>query len=548
MRTRIICCLLLILSSSAASAAPIAAQTLEAAVDEEGKVHGEVALQEVPCRPAAETLLRSALALLHNMTYEQARLHFQQVIAIDPDCVLGYWGVAMTYIHPLWGDQPTDEQLQAGGRLLAAAESRGVPTPYETAFLLPVYDYYEDAAGRTEKERLRSFASGWAEAVERFPEDLEIRLFHALSILASAQGKPDRVETHARAGGIAMDVAEVAPRHPGALHYAIHAFDLPELAARGEMAARLYGEVVPENAHALHMTSHIFTRLGTWDESIRYNRRAAEASIRPPLDPRSLPNFFHASDYLVYALLQRGEDDSARAVYHRLIDLVDQVPPDPAAAFALAAIPTRLVLERQQWGEAARLETRPPGTILWDQMPHLEAVLTFGRGLGGARSGDLTAARSDLTRLAQLREQSAALADPFDWAAQVRIQELALTAWILLAEGEEEEALRRMEEAHRLSTNHEKHPVSPGDVLPAAELHGDMLLHLRRPAKAHEIYAVALERAPNRLNSLYGAGRAAEALGHEERARQYYLRLTQQASEAAELERIRYAAAFLGRR
>lgn len=545
MRSRTTCSWLLILAWSAANAAPLGAQTLEAVLDEEGNALGQVALQEVPCRAAAEKLIRSGLALLHNMTYEQARPRFERALAADPDCVLGYWGVAMTYIHPLWGDRPTDEQLEAGSRLLAAAESRRASTPYETAFLLPVHGYYEDAARRTEQKRLQSFATGWTEAAGRFPEDLEIRLFHALSMLAVAQGQPDRVEAHARAGALAVGVAEVAPRHPGALHYTIHAFDLPELAARGEAVARLYGEVVPENAHALHMTSHIFTRLGDWAESIRYNRRAAEASLRPPLNPGSLPSFLHASDYLVYALLQRGEDEAARAVRHRLLELVDEVPPDPAAAYALAAIPTRLVLERQQWAEAARLETRPSGTIPWDQMPHLEAILTFGRGLGAARSDDLAAARSDLTRLGQLREQSAALAAPYDWAAQVRIQESALAAWILLAEGEEEEGLQRMEEAHRLSVTHEKHAVSPGDVLPAAELHGDMLLHLERPAEALETYAAALERAPNRLNSLYGAGRAAEALGDEEMARGYYLHLVRQASESAELDRVRHASAFV---
>lgn len=535
---------LLVVACSVSMSTPAHAQTVRAVFDSEGSPLGQVTLQDVPCTPPAAKLLHKGLALLHNMTYEQARPRFEQVVAMDPDCLLGYWGAAMTYIHPLWPDEPREEELAAGSRLLAAAESRRPPTAYEAGFLVPIRYYFDRAGERTEQDRLEAFAAGWTETAVQFPEDLEIRLFRALSMLAAARGKPDMLEAHVRAGEMAQEILQVAPQHPGALHYAIHAFDLPELAARGEAAARAYGEVVPENPHALHMTSHIFTRLADWEASIRYNRRAGEAALRPPLNPLSLPHFFHSADYLVYALLQTGDDEAARVVHQRLLEMRDVVQPHPAAAYTVAAVPARLVLERQRWEEASRLDTPPSGTIPWDELPHLEAISTFARGLGAVRSGDLVVARTDLTRLGELRERSALVAEPFDWAARVRIQELALAAWILLAEGKDQDALRRMEEASRLSVSHEKHAVSPGSVLPATELYGDMLLHVSRPAEALAAYEASLERAPNRLNSLCGAARAAEALGATDAAERHYGRLLRQVKEESRLN-CPQAAAFL---
>lgn len=538
---------LLILAILAGTATPGSAQTASPVFDEAGNPLGDIALQSVSCSTSASELLRTGLALLHNMTYEQARTPFSEAVAADPDCLLGYWGAAMSYIHPLWPDQPTEDDLAAGSRLLATAESRRDPTAYEAAFLDPVHGYYRDAANRTESERLGAFAAGWEEAARRFPDDMEIRLFHALSLLTVAQGRSDMLALHSRAGEMAQEVLRAVPHHPGALHYAIHAFDLPELAPRGEPAARAYGEVVPENSHALHMTSHIFTRLGEWEQSIAYNTRATDAALRPPLDNLSLGAFFHAADYLVYALLQRGEYGSARALHGDLLELEQDLPqpPHPAAAHALAAIPARLALERQAWAEASRLETRPSASIPWDRLPHLEAVPTFAAGLGAARSGNMGAAESALTQLSQLRERTAALVDPYDWATQVRIQELTLGAWILFAEGNSAEGLGRMEEAAQLEVSNEKHGVSPGNVLPAAELYGDMLMEAGRHAEALTAYEEALERSPNRLNTLFGAGRAAEASGDTDTARTYYLRLTRQASESANLDRVRHAAAFL---
>lgn len=541
LRIRVIVTILLAMPITAS------AQTALPVTDEEGNFLGEVALPPVPCSTSASELLRRGLALLHNMTYEKARARFTEAVAADPDCLLGYWGAAMSYIHPLWPDRPTDEDLASGARALATKESQRAPTPYETALLGPVHGYYRDAAERTEAERLEAFHAGWEEAAQEFPDDTEIQLFHALSLLVAAQGSPDMMALHTQAGEMAQKVLRVVPRHPGALHYSIHASDLPELAERGELAARVYGEVIPENSHALHMTSHVFTRLGEWEESIAYNTRATEAALRPPLDGLALPNFFHAADYLVYALLQRGEYDSARAIHDELRELDQDLPkpPHPAAAYTLAAVPARLALERRAWAQASRLEPRPSASIPWDDFPHLEAISTFAAGLGAARSGDVDAAEVALRQISRLRERAGALADPFDWATQVQIQELTLEAWILFEGGEAAEGLRRMEEAARLERTNEKHAVSPGNVLPAVELYGDMQMESGRHAEALVAYEKALERSPNRLNSLFGAGRAAEVSGNTEAARTYYLRLTRQASAAADLDRVRHAVAFL---
>lgn len=533
----------------AAAPAPVLAQAAVEVHDEHGSPLGQVALAAVPCSEGATETLRVGLALLHNMTYEKARPRFREAIEADPDCLMGYWGAAMTYIHPLWPDQPSGDDLTAGAELLKAAEARREAKPVEAAFFLPLRGYYRDAAERSERERLADFAQGWAEAAERFPDDVEVRLFHALSMLVAAQGEPDALAMHTRAGEMAQAILEDIPRHPGALHYTIHAFDVPQLAPRAEEAARTYGRVIPENPHALHMTSHIFTRLGAWEESVAYNRRAAEAALRPPRNSLSIPHMFHAADYLVYALLQRGEDDEARAMEAKVRELAAELPadPHPAASYTVAAVPARVLLERQAWAEASRLDPGAAAGIPWDRLPHLEAISTFARGLGAARAGDIEIARAGLAQLETLAEQSADLPDLYDWATQVRIQHGTVDAWIRFAEGDTAGALARMQAAARLSLSHDKHGVTPGDVLPAAELHGDMLMEASRFDEALAAYQAALEQTPNRLNSLYGAGRAAEALGATGKAEHFYRRLTEQAAGESQVDRVQHAIAFLSR-
>ena len=513
--------------------------------DDRGGDLGSVALPVGSCAPDAAETVRRGAALLHHMTYGEARAAFASAADEDPGCVLAHWGVAMTYVHPLWPDVPSAADLERGQAALERARSVGEPTPREDAFLSALEGYYRNAGERSEAERLDAFSAGWAEAHDRFPDDPEIRLFQVLSVLAQGLGTPDMVQTNARAGEMAEEVLAEIPDHPGALHYTIHAYDLPPLAERAEDVAQVYGEVAPANSHALHMTSHIFTRLGEWDESVHYNDRAAQAALDRPIDGQLSFHYLHAADYMVYGMLQRGDDAAARGVLADLEALEGPVFDHAASAYALAAIPTRILVERQAWEEAAELDPRWTSLVPWDRYPQLEAIPTFARGLGEARTGDTDAARASLERLGELRAAAAELPTSYDWATQVRIQELGLQAWIAYARGDTDRALQVMRDARELEATTVKNPITPSEVLPAAELLGDMLLELERWEEAEAAYAAALERSPNRLNSLYGAGLAAERSGDTEDARRYYRKLVDQVVEGADLERVDHARAYL---
>ena len=518
---------------------------VHAVQDDRGGSLGRVSLSAASCSAGAANAVRQALALLHHMTYGEARAAFRTAAREDPDCVLAHWGVAMTYVHPLWPDVPSADEFARGQAALERARSVREPTPREDAYLSALEAYYEDAAQRTEAERLDAFAAGWARAHERFPDDPEIRLFQVLSILAQGLGTPDMLRMNVEAGEMAAEVLAEIPDHPGALHYTIHSYDLPALAHRAEEAAQVYGEVAPDNSHALHMTSHIFTRLGEWDASIHYNDRAAQAALERPIDGQVSFHYLHAADYLVYGMLQRADDAAARSVLADLEALEGPVFDHAASAYAFAAIPARLLVERQAWEKAADLDPRWTALVPWARYPQLEAIPTFARGLGEARSGQIDAARASLERLGELREGAAELPTSYDWATQVRIQELALEAWIAYAVGDVEKAVTLMTEAQELEATTVKNPVTPGEVLPAAELLGDMLMELERYEEAEAAYEAALDRSPNRLNSLYGAGLAAERSGDEDTARRYYRRLVEQVVEGAELDRVLHAKEYL---
>lgn len=512
--------------------------------DVNGASLGSVAIP-VSCSPKAATHLRRGVALLHNMTYSDAESEFRTASERDEGCVLAYWGMAMSYVHPLWPDVPSDEALDGGLSLLAEARKQGPLTGREEAYVSALESYYRDGRERTEPARLSSYLQGWEGALSEYPDDPEVQLFRALSLTAVAAASDTRIAMQIEAGEIAEDVLQEIPDHAGALHYIIHAYDLPELAARALPAARTYGKVAPENSHALHMTSHIFTRVGSWEESIKYNRRAAEASLRSPINGMTSFHYLHAADYLAYALLQRFDDDGARQVWNYMASLEGPVFDHPASSYAFAAVPARIALERQNWTEASNLSSRWPSTIPWDRYPQFEAITEFARGLGAARAGDLEAAEASVTRLSELRVQAAALPGNYDWETQVQIQELAVRAWIAYADGRSTRALALMNQASELESTTEKNPVTPGEVLPASELLGDMFLDLGRHDEAVRAYESALRRSPNRLNSLFGAGRSAELDGDVETARGYYRQLAAGTIGDSEPEQLRHARGFL---
>lgn len=497
------------------------------------------------CSPEVQADLERGLALLHHMMYEEAALAFDVAAAAEPSCGIAYWGKAMTFIHPLWL-QPVDEAgLAAGRRLVARGRDSERLSARERAYLDAVGAYYLEAGDRDESTRLQRFAAAWRQVYERFPDDPEAACFHALGLLATASPADKSYEQQRWAGGIAERVLQEIPDHPAGHHYLIHAYDSPPLAQRALAAARNYGTIAPDIPHPLHMPTHIFTRLGLWQESIDWNRRAAVAG-RNVADPHvGAMHQLHALDYLVYAYLQRGEDEEAKAVVDDVLGFKGPVHYDPATAYTFAAAPVRYALERRDWQEAALLNPRRPTFFPWDDFPQFEALTWFGKALGAARSGDAEAAAAAIETLADLRGRLPTTTTGRYWRQQVDIQRKAATAWLLLAQKKRDAALAAARQAAAVEATTEKHPVTPGEVVPAAELLGDMLLELGQAGAARKAYEQALERSPNRFNALYGAGRAAELAGDREAAGRFYRQLTQVAVTGAKREGLRQAKAFL---
>ena len=511
----------------------------------DGKPLGNVSFP-TSCDDSARELLERALALLHHMTYVEAGSTFRAAAEADPDCAIAYWGAAMTYVHPLWPDVVSDENLARGQELLERAMTASHRSEREDAYVEALRAYYRGGEPSSEMERLLGFLEGWADVHSQFPDDVEASLFYALAQLATAPASDKSYEKQKEAGAIAEKVGARIPGHPGANHYTIHAYDVPPLAERALDAARHYGAVAPENSHALHMPSHIFTRLGLWPESIAYNLRAADASSeRSPASSVSM-HHFHALDYLAYAHLQTADDVAARQVFDAVQALEEPFQNHAGTAYTLAAVPSRYALERHQWSEAADVEVRGPDGVPWDQYPHLEAIPYFARALGSARTGDIAAAQKAIAELARLQEAASSLNMAYDWGIQVEIQRTAAEAWLAYEGGDKDRALELMRKAAEMEGSTEKNPITPGEVLPASELFGDMLLASGQYDEARQQYEAALARSPNRFNSLYGAGRAAELASDSERAARFYGKLLENCPEpTGERAELDHARAFI---
>ena len=498
----------------------------------------------VSCNDAARKHIDQGLALLHHMTYEDAQVSFAAASEAQPDCAMSYWGQAMTYIHPLWSDPPSEANFARGRGLVAEAKERGVKTARENAYIAALEAYYAVDRNGPESRNLVEWDRGWQEVHQQFPDDPEAALFFALSQVATADPGDKTFAQQAQAGALAEKMLAKYPDHPGAHHYVIHAYDYPPLAERALGVARKYGDVAPDVPHALHMPSHIFTRLGLWPESIAWNTRSADAALVHAQPGITSNHYLHALDYLVYAYLQRAQDQKAKAVVEQMKPLKGPFNQQIASPYSLAAAPARLALERQQWAEAVKLEPRMPDGYPWDAAPAMEAITHFARALGAARGANDAVASISLARLEVLRDQAAK--NSAYWSKQIEIQRLSALAWWRFTTGDRGAALGTMEQAAELEGSTEKHPVTPGEVLPARELLGDMLLEMGHHQEALAAYTAALARSPNRLNSLYGAGRAAELAGDKPQALLFYQALVEQTAEAdTPLERIQHAKDFL---
>jgi tetratricopeptide (TPR) repeat protein len=486
----------------------------------------------VSCNPAGQGEFVRGVALLHSFWYGEAEKAFARVTAADPGCAMGHWGVAMSLFHPVWAAAnpvaaPSAIEMNRGREAAERALASAIPrSQREDDFIRAAAAFYQLPGVGDYPARAVAFERAMATVQERHPEDPEAAIFHALALLGTAWPTDKTYANQRKAADILQKILPAAPQHPGVAHYLIHSFDYPDLAEQALPAARAYSKIASSSPHALHMPSHIFTRLALWDESIQSNlASAAMAKGHLEKTEPGAASFdqLHALDYLAYAYLQEGRDREAKQVLDEIgaVDRLDQ--PNFAAAYALGAVPARYALERHRWSDAAGLSVRP-ASFPWTRFPYAEALTHFARGVGGARGGNLAVARSALQRLEDIHRSLAEAKDAY-WSGQVSIQTQTTAAWIARAEGRNAEAQRLMRAAADLEDSTEKSPVTPGSLLPARELLGDILMETGEPAQALKEYEASLKPAPGRLNSLAGALRAAEATGDRARAAELQVQL-----------------------
>ena len=484
----------------------------------------------VTCSPALQGDFDRAVAVLHSFFYEESERQFAAIAARDPGCAMAWWGIAMSQWHPLW-EPPDSTALARGGAAIRRADSLGAGSDRERAYIAALAGFYRDWDHVDHRTRALDYEHAMERLHAHFPADTEAAIFYALALNATLPYGDKTYAQQLRAGAILEPIYARQPDHPGVAHYLIHSYDFPTLAPRALPMARHYAEIAPHVPHALHMPSHIFTRLGMWDESIRSNLAAAQAGREYSATHYGGAAYYdavHAWDYLEYAYLQQARNREARAIRDSVTGLRRVSHQTHSFFYALTAVPARYALERHAWSEAAALEL--PSGWSWGRYPWTEATTEFARGLGAARSGRREAARAAIARLAAIRDGivSPAL---LDWSAQVEAQRHTVEAWLALADGHPAEALDGMRAAAALEDSTEKRPVTPGAVLPARELLGDMLLETHRPREALAAYQAVLREAPGRFNALAGASRAAVACGRRATARRYAAQLLALARE-----------------
>jgi tetratricopeptide (TPR) repeat protein len=487
------------------------------------------------------------VALLHSFFYEEARRIFTSVAEQDPNCAMAQWGIAMTWWHPIW-TPPTSDEMRAGKAAIEKAMAMKAGTDLERGFITALNSYYNTPDSPTAglvgqschgpvgaPDRVVAYEKAMRRLSEKYPDDFEAQTFYAFAILALGYATPTdtTLAKQLQAAALLEKLWKKNPNHPGVTHYLIHSYDYPALAERGLPAARSYGSIAPWVPHALHMPSHIFTRLGMWEESIAANRSSADASRayaamrhRDATEAEEL----HALDYMAYSYLQEGQDAKAKEIVDFAATVRKTNPElEFSGAYALAAIPSRYALERNAWSEAAALPI--PSIPHWSSFPFMEALIEYAHALGRAHTGDLEGARKAMDRMRQLRD---ATSDPkFDYfKRQLDQQVQAASAWVAYGENKKEDAVTMLRRAADAEDILGKHPVSPGALVPAREQLGDLLLTLNRSKEAQQEFEAALKIYPGRFRGLYGAAHAAEQIGEKEQANHYYAKLIAQTAKA----------------
>lgn len=510
---------------------PLAAGAHEEASPPTGETLGTVHFT-VSCNADAQERFTRAVAILHSFWYEEAEKAFKSAADADPNCAMAWWGVAMSEWHPLWYPPPPPA-LKAGAAAAEKAEAIGGKTDRERRYIGAIADFFRDSATRDYRTRALAYEHDMAELHARFPDDREAAVFYALALDTTALRTDKTFANQKKAAAILEPIFAEQPNHPGVAHYLIHSYDSPPLAADGLKAARRYAAIAPSVPHALHMPSHIFTRLGLWRESAETNRRSAEAgqayAKKTWGDGVAWDQSLHGMDYLAYAYLQLGEDRQARALVDEVMGFKKVTPETSGAAYAMAAIPARYAVERRDWAAAAKLEP-PPATANWTKFPATSAMITFARSLGDAHTGNLAGAKAEIEKLAAARDALAKANDKY-WSDQVEVERRAAAATLAEAEGRHAEAIRELRAAADAEDAMDKAAVTPGAIVPTRELLADLLLARGQPGAALAEYKRVLATSPNRLRSLYGAAKAAAASGGTAEAKSYFRQLDRMAGK-----------------
>jgi tetratricopeptide (TPR) repeat protein len=484
----------------------------------DGEVFGTVSFEaSVPKASLAD--FNMGIALLHSFEYDESEKMFAKVIDQSPGCAMAYWGVAMSNLHTLWA-APMPGELEKGKKAIEIARSITDKTERESDYINALGKFYEETDKYTHRERLIGFEKAMEGVYTKYNADKEATIFYALSLNAAADPTDKTYSRQKKAISILMPLFETEPMHPGVAHYIIHNSDYPELAAMALPAARKYASIAPASSHALHMPSHIFTRLGLWDECIQSNS-VAQSAAQCYAEQAKLDGHWdeelHVTDYLVYGHLQKGQDKLAKKEVDYLLSFDKVEPLNFKTAYTFAASPARYLLERKQWKEAANYIVHP-ANFPWDKYPWQKGLVHFTRMLGAVNTGDLAKAKVEWKILDSLQKVLESQKEKKKEAAQVAVQVKTAEAWISFKEGSTQKGIALMEEAARMEDGMEKHPVTPGEIVPARELLGEMLLQAGKPNEAVRAFELSLANHNNRFNSLYGAAVAAMQSGQKEKA------------------------------
>jgi tetratricopeptide (TPR) repeat protein len=479
---------------------------------------GEVKF-EVSCAAPAKAKFQRAMALFHSFDWRRGKTEFEEIATLDPKCGMAYWGLAMVMADNPFG-WPVSIKVSEGAAAIAKAKEIGAATQRERDYIDALVLLYKDAGNTPHRVRAVAYEEAMEKVAKVNPADLEATILYALAVSANHDLNDKTYARPLKAAAMLEPLFISQPQHPGVAHYLIHSYDYPPIAEKGLAAAKRYSVVAADAAHAQHMPSHIFTRVGLWRESVASNKASAATDVGVKAQTP------HAWDYMVYAYLQLGDDAAAEKVWAEasaLKPVTHQVA--FGEAFGMAAIPSRLALERGRWAEATKVGRHPAySDVAWKNFPQAESLLYYARGLGTARSGDAAGARKEIEGLraihATLTERKLGY-----WVEQTEIQAAIVTAWALRAEGKNDEALAAMRAAADREDATEKHAVVPGPMIPARELLGDLLMELGRPADALAQYEASIGKEPNRFRGLYGAALAAERSGDKARARVHYEKL-----------------------